>query len=50
MFGCSDDFKVFLNNLCSWVSYEDNEDEEDDEEDSESDDSSEDNYADDIYL
>lgn len=40
MFGCSDDFKVFLNNLCSWVSYEDD---EEDEEDSESDDSSEDN-------
>ena len=47
MFGCSDDFKVFLNNLSSWVSYEDD---EDNEEDSESDDSSEDSYADDIYL
>jgi ribosomal protein L15 len=28
MFGCSDDFKVFLNNLCSWVSYEDDEEDQ----------------------
>ena len=34
MFGCSDDFKLFLDSLCSWVSYEDN---EEDQEDSDSD-------------
>jgi hypothetical protein len=29
-YGCSDDFKLFLNGLCEWVTYEDDEEDSDD--------------------
>ena len=33
-YGCSDDFKLFLNGLCEWVTYEDDEEDSDGGEDS----------------
>jgi hypothetical protein len=44
-YGCNDDFKLFLNGLCAWVTYEDD---EEDQEDTESDSSEDSDVGEDV--